>query len=496
MEIIIACLVFTFAIALVYFSGGLLNSEKSTKTDGENKSSVFNLTQLGQVKTYELIIKHLEEGVLIMDSNLHVSRPANALGEALISDPELFRTAYVDAVDEAVLHSLFAAKSDALSNTLIERLPTELTLLNHDLMIKNVHDMQNNKLIILFRVLSIPKVTKVEDAADEDDFESDHNIVLDKVEEYLRKIFDEASHNTNQVSEYKRFVVNGVRSVINRIRDLNLERTSMNLQDFIDEIDNYPGEANLSKLKLMVMNTDIKSFTKDDRDEALYIMERAQMEDNVTVTFKQFKYMESEFNKICSHCEGGPELRRRLYEQMCLIKQEKVKRMIDEYVDAFQNNVPEFNRKIQPIQFEFEEISGCIETIASHVQMVLPLIDSSMIRSIETPVERFRRDKPESGLIKFKMGNYNGMRRITIFNDGKGFSEEESLLLSGGTMVYTEDGYGGELFGDKKLNPINVYKCIQKVRECGGKITFSIVPTMSETFDVYIPLKEEASYEG
>lgn len=495
MEIIIACLIFTFAIALVYFSDGLVNNRKMNQVDGENKSSIFTLTQIGQVKTYELIIKHLEEGVLIMDPDLHISRPVNALSEALIADVEMFRTAYIEAVDESVLHGLFSAKSDALSNTLIERLPTELSYCNHDLIVKNVHDMQNNKLIILFRIERIPADVKEEVNSEEDDIDSDHNIVLDKVEEYLRKIFEEASHTTNQVTEYKRFVIHGVKSVINRIRDLNLERTSMNLHDVIEEIENYPSEANLSKLKLMVMNMDIKSMTKDDRDQALYIVERAQLDDNVSVTFEQFKYLESEFHKICDHCEGGTELRQRLQEQMSLIKQDKVKRMIDSYTEGFVNNASDLDRKILPVQVEFEEIGGSIETIAKHVQMVLPLIDSSMIRSIESPVERFRRDKPESGLITFKMGRYNGMRRITIFNDGKGFSEEEALLLSGGTMVYTEEGYGGELYGDKKLSPVNVYKCIQQVREMGGRITFSVVPRMSETFDVYIPMNEEVTYE-
>lgn len=439
-------------------------------------TSIMGYDEIQRLKFYENAALHAREAVFVINQKLEVVTRVGLLSD---EDAAAFRQAYIEdnPANLSILQDLFTAES---SESFLRMLPERLFFLNKKWNLKNVYDNMNNVLYVYlideetfkYMIIDITDLVNI--------FECDKTSVIDRIDEYLMRTREVAISKSIDVLSLREMLVRKLKLLVMHIAEMDLAGTSEGLSHLIDQIITYKKNS----LEDFIHDFGEEVFlavTKKDREKIL--LKNGENTGSYEFLTKQGLALE----QFDSYFSKEPEVWNLTRDILLQIKETHTRKIVYSYVDALMQNGRQINRKLNPMNIEFDIANEDFKSIYKILPEILPIVESEIMDPSQSPSERLKVGKSENITVSFSIYSAEQSLSISIQSDSSSLNEMDIQELSQGRYIRSGDMISGDILQDEGKVVPNLGKCLKAIEILGGKVEFKVNAGVSTEFIFTIP---------
>ena len=509
--------------AIVAYSIGRYMSLGKSGFTIERLDPLEELEAMHLIGDADPILKGIVEGVLIVNMQLLIETPINAVTDELfmtqvqnkkVTDLLFSRDEGLSHDISNLLEQLFTTFDTEEKNRILNILPKEVRYNEKFLELKYFFPETSKHLYIY--VLDHTKenllISETESKLDalsmaievlnhQKDYielkQQFNKFVVDELEQFF--MFSDEMHTIKKLIRHRlhQYKLNCIK--------LKLYNTQNNLQHIEDGIDHMDGDLTLAQFKTKLEGLGIrKLFDEDQKVLSQYINEEHLDVRYLTIDHEALAEVKSLINELPESSQKSKALNR-----INRIRFINLMDLINRYDKYSKDIAKRLNKKMNPIRYIGQNLLFDEERYKDLINGFVELVTNAIEHGIEFPSDRFRNGKPEHGNITVSVDSQDGGYLITVADDGRGvdinglkellyaskrfafddiveMSDQEvidKVFLDGVSTYMAEDHYTSKGTG--------LYLLKEKVVSLGGWIKVQSEQNHYTKFMIFIPEKNK-----
>ncbi len=433
-----------------------------TSSDDESSGSALDAESIKSLRIIENALKNAWEIGFVMNDQFVVSPLFGAVTDA---DAQQFRTDFVSnsVAHLTILDEIFNSDIRQESLNAVRRMPTRIYFLGRRWSVKNTYDVVN-RLLYIFLVDEAPFSLLLEERSDlVGIYESDRTSVLDRIDEYIIKSRSEALKKSSDVDELRMEFVRRLRLLVLHIADMDLKATSNAYVEFTSAI-------------LEQKEKTIPSFLEVYNEERCLLLTRADRERlrNSIENGGDANIFKMELMADLDRFFAGADSQTPYDEVLLAAK----KTLFTEVTNGFVNNLNsdglERNRKLNRIELDWAVNNSEMNAVLKFMPNVMPVVEALIMHPLQAPNERFRRGKSEFISVWISAVQFYESVKIRVRTDCDCISEQQISEMTDGRYVRSNDIIVGTAVHDESKTIQNFDKCLNILKQIGGRADFEI----------------------
>lgn len=376
-----------------------------------------------------------EEGMILLTSDLYIDHAYSEITQTYfdfdIRHKKITDILYQDDFDnkvyaETILGRFFEAETEGDKKLYLDLLSNKISLGERVLDVKYKMTRDDQYILVIFK-----DQTAYQDQFDEKQrLQTKLEMILEIIKNQsefknLYQMFlnfnkhelDDLSEKSNSVNQYLDLLIEQLDYFEKQFDFFRLIKASQKINKIVNELINLRKEGSFSSfvdVQRYLEIFELETLLSED----LEILEGAlnenvmKHENLMLVDQSDFAELERRLSEI-----PGSESLVQLLSKMKLAQNQKVIRQYDQYISELARR---YGKKVKPIRIEgYEHVVNNLQ-FSNILKGMMSLIDNAIIHGIETPSERFRKNKSEFGSLEVSFSRETSYTQMIFEDDGQG----------------------------------------------------------------------------